>query len=426
MTVTISISEKLAHASKFLAVCAVLLFCSAFLHLSVIAQQRFTLPDNPTFKPEVEIRQEDYAKARREFRTRLVQKIPSPQAVAMPDPPTGVRVVEFPSGGVRLKAWMNSPGNPSGGKIPAVIFLHGGFSFIRDHWEQAEAYRNAGFIVLTPILRGENGQAGNFTLLYDEVDDVLAAAEFLGRQPFVNAENIFIAGHSIGGTLALLASQASGKFRAVASFSGSPDQKLLLRFGFPKEEIPFDQADPREFQMRSPLAYATSLKSPTRIYYGSLEPVFDLTSRRAADLAKKAGLDVEAVVTQGNHESHVPDSVRQSIEFFDRHLSAKARLTLKARSIPETRPCLAGNATFHLKGFEDAQAVTLAGSFNGWNPQKYFLVKETGGWVCRVDLAPGKHFYKFVVDREWLVDPANPAKADDGNGNVNSVLVINP
>jgi dienelactone hydrolase len=420
------VPERLARAGKFFAVCAVLLVCSVFLHLSVNAQQRYTLPDNPTFKPEVEVRQEDYAKARREFRTRLVQKIPSPQAVAMPKPPTGVTVVEFPSGGLRLKAWMNRPGNPSGGKIPAVIFLHGGFSFIRDHWEQAEAYRNAGFIVLTPILRGENGQAGNFTLLYDEVDDVLAAAEFLSRQPFVDADNIFIAGHSAGGTLALLASQASGKFRAVASFSGSPDQKLLLRLGFPKDEIPFDQADPREFQMRSPLAYATSFKSPTRIYYGSLEPVFDLTSRRAAELAKEAGLDVEAVVTQGNHESHVPDSVRQSIEFFDRHLSAQARLTLKARSIPETRPCLAGNATFRLKGFEDAQAVTLAGSFNGWNPQKYFLIKETGGWVCRVDLAPGKHFYKFVVDREWIVDPANPVKADDGNGNVNSVLVINP
>lgn len=426
MTVTISIPEKLARAGKFLAVCAVLLVCSAFLRLPVIAQQRFTLPDNPTFKPEVEVRQEDYAKARREFRTRLVQKIPSPQAVAMPDPPTGVEVVEFPSGGLRLKAWMNSPGKPSSRKIPAVIFLHGGFSFIRDHWEQAEAYRNAGFIVLTPILRGENGQAGNFTLLYDEVDDVLAAAEFLSRRPFVDAENIFLAGHSAGGTLALLASQASGRFRAVASFSGSPDQKLLLRLGFPKDKIPFDQADPREFQMRSPLAYAASLKSPTRIYYGSQEPVFDLTSRRAADLAKEAGLDVEAVVTQGNHESHVPASVRQSIEFFDRHLSAKVRLTLKARSLPETRPCLAGNATFRLKGFEDAQAVTLAGSFNGWSPQKYFLIKETGGWVCRVDLAPGKHFYKFVVDREWLVDPDNPVKADDGNGNVNSVLVINP
>lgn len=426
MVVMSVVPERLVRVGKFFAVCAVLLACSVFLRLSVDARQSFTLPDNPTFKPEVEVRQEDYAKARGEFRTRLVQRVSSPQAVAMPDPPPGVAVVEFPSGGLRLRAWINRPGKPSASKIPVVIFLHGGFSFIRDHWEQAESYRNAGFIVMTPILRGENGQAGNFTFLYDEVDDVLAAAEFLSRQPFVDAENIFIAGHSAGGTLALLASQASGKFRAAASFSGSPDQKLLLRLGFPRDKIPFDQANPREFQMRSPLAYATSLKSPTRMYYGSLEPVFDLTSRRAADLAQKAGLDVEAVVTQGNHESHVPDSVRQSIEFFNRHLSAQARLLLKARSTPEARPCLAGNTTFRLKGFEDAQAVTLAGSFNGWNPQKYFLIKETGGWVCRVELEPGKHFYKFVVDRQWLVDPANPARADDGNGNVNSVLVINP
>jgi hypothetical protein len=58
----------------------VLLVCSVFLRLPVNAQPSFTLPDNPTFKPEVEVRQEDYAKARREFRTRLVRRLPSPQA----------------------------------------------------------------------------------------------------------------------------------------------------------------------------------------------------------------------------------------------------------------------------------------------------------------------------------------------------------
>ena len=40
----------------------------------------------------------------------------------------------------------------------------------------AQPYRDAGYIVMIPILRGENGQPGFYTMFYDEVDDVLGAA----------------------------------------------------------------------------------------------------------------------------------------------------------------------------------------------------------------------------------------------------------
>lgn len=407
---------------------AIIFFCAVIFGFigspSLAAQNPNDL--NRSFEPQVEIQKDDYQKARRVFRTNLLQKNSSPQPAPMPDAPAGVTVIEFPSGNLRLKAWLNVPEKESKERIPAVIFLHGGFGFVKAHWEQAESYRKAGFIVMTPILRGENGQAGNFSLLYEETDDVLAAAEFLARQPFVDKRNIFIAGHSIGGALTMLAAQASNKFRAAAAFSGSPDQKLLLQFGFPKDKIPFNQSDPREFQMRSPLAFAASFKVPTRIYYGDQEKIFDLTSRRTAEIAQAAKLDVAAVTTPGNHESHVPASIRQSIEFFKKFLNTKAQAILKARSIEESLPCTAGNTTFRLKGYENAQAVALAANFNEWNPQRLFFIKEAGDWVCRVDLKPGKYFYKFVVDRQWILDPANGDKEDDGNGNSNSVLIVKP
>jgi dienelactone hydrolase len=406
----------------------VFFIAAALFYFNLPAQAQQTNPNdlNRSFDPLVEIQKEDYAKARRRFKTNLVQKIASPQPAPMPAAPDGAEVVEFPSGDLRLKAWLNRPDKPIKEKIPAIVFLHGGFGFVKAHWEQAESYRRAGFVVMTPILRGENGQAGNFSLLYDETDDVLAAADYLSRQPFVDSKNVFVAGHSIGGTLAMLAALSSKKFRAAAAFSGSPDQKLLLQFGFPQEKIPFDQQNAREFEMRSPLAYATSFKVPTRIYYGSEERIFDQTSRRTAELAKRAKLDVEAVITPGNHESHVAASIKKSIEFFNRQINAEALAVLKARRLPDAQPCLAGNTTFRLKGYEKASAVALAGSFNEWNPQKFFFVKENGDWVCRINLKPGKYFYKFVVDREWILDPANAEKADDGSGNVNSVLEIKP
>ena len=85
---------------------------------------------------------------------------------------------------------------------------------------------------------------------------------------------------------------------------------------------------------------------------------------------------------------------------------------------------LTGNAAFKLKGYPNARTVALAGSFNDWNQSQTLFAREGDGWVCRINLAPGKYAYKFVVDGNWITDPANPVSEDDGNGNINSVLIV--
>jgi formylglycine-generating enzyme required for sulfatase activity/pimeloyl-ACP methyl ester carboxylesterase len=267
------------------------------------------------FAPALESQNEDYAQARSRFQTKLVRKGPSSQGWAPVKPPEGVSEVEYPSGELRLKAWVNRLADPAR-KRPAVLFLHGGFSFGLDDWDEAKPYRDAGFVVLTPILRAENGQAGAFSYFYDEVDDVLAAAEYLSRQPFVDADRLFVAGHSVGGTMTLLAAMASRRFRAAASFSGAfywPDFVARVK------TLPFDSSDPREVLLRSPLAYAGSFKCPLRAYYGSQEAqFFGLMSQRGAALAKGRGLDVETVEVEGNHGTHVERAIPQSIAFFQK------------------------------------------------------------------------------------------------------------
>ncbi|MET0625043.1 MAG: serine hydrolase [Pyrinomonadaceae bacterium] len=86
-------------------------------------------------------------------------------------------------------------------------------------------------------------------------------------------------------------------------------------------------------------------------------------------------------------------------------------------------PSLKGNTTFRLKGHADASVVALAGSFNNWQQTHTLFAREGDEWVCRVDLPPGKHAYKFVVDGNWMLDPGNPRTENDGNGNVNSILI---
>jgi dienelactone hydrolase len=262
----------------------------------------------------LEPQSEDYVQARKQFKTKLLHRGPAPQPWEPVLPPHDAVEVEFPSGNLQLKAWINPPPAGVSRKLPAVLFLHGGFAFGEEDWDMCQPFRKAGFVVMTPILRGENGQPGAYTMFYDEVDDVIAAAEFLARQPNVDASRIYLAGHSAGGTLTLLAAMTSSIFRAAASFSGSPDQVAFVA-GQP-EPAPFDEGDIREFQMRSPVAYASSFKCPVRLFFGSQEPFFRATSDRTAELAQEKGLDVQTIQVPGNHMTAVAPAMKQAIVFF--------------------------------------------------------------------------------------------------------------
>jgi hypothetical protein len=69
---------------------------------------------------------------------------------------------------------------------------------------------------------------------------------------------------------------------------------------------------------------------------------------------------------------------------------------------------LTGNTTFKLPGHTDAEAVAIHGSFNNWIQTKNHCTKEVDAWVCRLDLAPGKYTYKFLIGGVGLNDPINP------------------
>ena len=76
---------------------------------------------------------------------------------------------------------------------------------------------------------------------------------------------------------------------------------------------------------------------------------------------------------------------------------------------------------------DEAQTVSLAGDFNGWNATTILLSKNTNGlWLSRFPApGPGRYEYKFVVDgQRWIEDPSNGMRVSDGYGGLNSVLII--
>jgi hypothetical protein len=81
------------------------------------------------------------------------------------------------------------------------------------------------------------------------------------------------------------------------------------------------------------------------------------------------------------------------------------------------------NVEFRLKGFPDAKAVSVAGSFNDWSPSSVKMKRVGDEWVVQTVAEQGKHMYKFVVDGNWILDPANKEIGNE-NGHTNSVVII--
>jgi 1,4-alpha-glucan branching enzyme len=73
-----------------------------------------------------------------------------------------------------------------------------------------------------------------------------------------------------------------------------------------------------------------------------------------------------------------------------------------------------------------ASRVSVAGSFNRWDPRKNALSgpDRKGVWTVTLPLPEGRYEYLFVVDgSKWQADPG-ALSVDDGLGGRNSVVEV--
>jgi len=69
-----------------------------------------------------------------------------------------------------------------------------------------------------------------------------------------------------------------------------------------------------------------------------------------------------------------------------------------------------------------AQRVQLVGDFTHWNERPLNLQKEPGGiWRVAVQLEPGVHHYRFLLDGQWHDDPECTVRVPNPYGSQNSV-----
>lgn len=210
-------------------------------------------------------------KARAGHKTKLIKQVAD--ADEAETPPGGVlKLVKYRSPAGDLAAYV-TPDPGDGKKRPAILWIFGGFSngIGATAWEEATpandqsaaAFRKAGLVMMYPSFRGGSGNPGSVETFYGEVDDVLAAADYLAGQPHVDARRIYLGGHSTGGTMALLVAEASDRFRAVFAFGpvGSPAD-------YGGKRLVYDVKDEQENRLRSPLYHLNAIRNPTFVIEG--------------------------------------------------------------------------------------------------------------------------------------------------------------
>lgn len=216
--------------------------------------------------------------ARRTFVTHLVKH--ERDATPPPKPPAhAFSVVKYTGPLGAMNAYMTPVPKVVTARRPAVIWLSGGdHNSLGDHlWnaqrleddQSAKQLREAGIVMMVPGLRGGSQNPGDKEGMLGEADDVIAAADWLAKQPHVDPTRIFLGGHSTGGTLALLVAAQTDKFRAVFSF-GPVDE---AGGGYASDVMPwYNQGNRKEVMMRSPVYWLKDVKSPTFVIEGVDDP----------------------------------------------------------------------------------------------------------------------------------------------------------
>ncbi len=209
--------------------------------------------------------------ARKGFKTTLTRTDRTP--AQPPQPPAGVfQLVRYDAAPGKMAAYV-TPDPKDGKKHPAIVWVTGGDcnSIDEGSWadspaandQSAAQYRKAGLVMMFPALRGGSGSPGVKEWFLGEIDDVLAAAEYLRKQPYVDPDRVYLGGHSTGGTVALLAAEGTNPFRAVFAFGPVDDVA-----GYGPEYNAYAPANGQEARLRSPGHWLHGAKKPTFVIEG--------------------------------------------------------------------------------------------------------------------------------------------------------------
>lgn len=174
---------------------------------------------------------------------------------------------------------------------------------------------------MTPMLRGENGNPGNYELFLGEVDDARAAVKWLAGQPYVNPQRIYVFGHSVGGGVAaVLPLLDDVPMRHSGSSGGLYDHTTFLVWQI-DDTVPFEN-NPMERSVRLLVGNSQFLQHPHYAYLGADDDAFHETGERLQKEAGPAGKFTLEMVP-GDHYDSFEEAIRRYLAIAEQDAPAR-------------------------------------------------------------------------------------------------------
>jgi dipeptidyl aminopeptidase/acylaminoacyl peptidase len=212
-----------------------------------------------------------FNEARKKLQTKIVSEAERTGPPEIPPKSSPFQLIRYASPVGELAAYITKDSS-DGQRHPAIVWITGGDSnTIGDVWspgsrdddQSASAFRKAGIVMMFPSLRGGNDNPGVREGFLGEVDDILAATDHLAKLPYVDPRQIYLGGHSTGGTLAMLVGAASDRYRAI--FALGP---VAFANQYGGDFVYGDTSNRTEIVVRSPSFWLDSIQSPLFVIEG--------------------------------------------------------------------------------------------------------------------------------------------------------------
>jgi dipeptidyl aminopeptidase/acylaminoacyl peptidase len=244
-------------------------------------------------------------------------------------------LVHFPSkdGKWTISALVYVPYNlPRNGEHPAIVYVHGGpTAQTTNTFSRFLQYMaNQGYIVIAPNYRGSTGygkdfqQANLFDMGGGDLQDVLAAADWIKQTGYVDPKKLILMGGSYGGYLTMMGVTKAPELWA----AGVPIVPFVNWFTEIQNEDPvLQQSDLATmgdlvknkalYEERSPINFVDQIKAPLYLLAGGNDPRCPKEeAHQVVDAVKKRGGVIELKVYE--NEGHGFSKVENQIDAYKR------------------------------------------------------------------------------------------------------------
>jgi dipeptidyl aminopeptidase/acylaminoacyl peptidase len=246
-------------------------------------------------------------------------------------------LVHYPSrdGKWTISAFVYVPYNMArSGKNAAMVYVHGGPSAqTMDSFNRFVQYMvNQGYMVIAPNYRGSTGYGTKFreANLFDmgggDLDDVIAAAEWIKQTGYIDPKKIALVGGSYGGYLTMMGvTKAPNEWAAgvpIVPFVNwfteiKNEDPTLQQWDLATMGNPENPADRERLHDRSPIFFVDKIKAPLLLLAGGNDPRCPKEETlQVVDAVKKEGVTADYKIYED--EGHGFARVENQIDAYKR------------------------------------------------------------------------------------------------------------